>query len=59
MAALQLGGCAAEACFKALAMAKYRYVRPETLFKYYVRYEAGSEEKRRDASILQGLWARS
>lgn len=52
----QLRGCAAEACFKAIAVGKHRGTRPEMPVEFYVRYDDGTEELRRDASILQEMW---
>lgn len=49
-------GCAAEACFKSLAVAKHRGVNPEMPTEYYVRYDDDREELRRDADILQEMW---
>ena len=45
-------GCAAEACFKALAAAKHRDVNPEMPTEYYVRCDDDGEELRRDADTL-------
>ena len=50
-------GCAAEACFKALAVAKYRNVPPQRPTQYYVRHEnTNREELRHDENILENIW---
>jgi hypothetical protein len=50
-------GCAAEACFKAFAMAKHGNLTPQRPTEYYVRYDStGREEMRHDEAILQEMW---
>ena len=56
MAIPQLRGCAAEACFKALAVAAFRRREPVMPTEYFVKYDNGIKEKRRDVSILEDMW---
>ena len=50
-------GSAAEACFRALAIAKFRNVPAQCPTVFYVRDErTNREELRRDACILNEMW---